>query len=279
MSVVLASCGASDVAEKALEAGSGDDVDVTVGADDSIKITTDEGEMQLGVDELPDWWPSDFELPADFVVVGSSTSTETGKNELGGASASLEADQLLAFVRQHLVDAGYELLSEDEVNSALVFAKPGVGLITVGTTEGMIGFPDDSGLSVVIEPNADLEEERLQYEEERVGPGEAVAVVEGVEYRTSGECGIQGHSHVYNADEGTMSVEIDTSVSPAYAAGSVIDFAADPPVFFTMNSALPGGEDVQFETGEASFSISGPMTDGIDTSRDPVPGTIEVTCS
>ncbi|MFZ0491898.1 MAG: hypothetical protein WAM81_01730, partial [Acidimicrobiia bacterium] len=234
--------------------------------------------MQLGVNEAPDWLPSDFYLPDDFEFVGSSSSTQTGKYEFGGASASLDADQLFADVREHLVNAGYELLSEDEVNRWMVFAKGGIGLVTLGTTAGMVGFPDDSGLSVVIEPDADLEEARLQYEAERTTPGEGVAVIEGVEYRTTGQCTVQGHSHVYDADDGSMSLQIDTSVTPTYVAVAVIDFAAEPPAFFTLDSTLPGGEDAQYQTDATGFSASGPMKDGIDTTRDPVPGTIEVTC-
>jgi hypothetical protein len=278
MAIALSACGASKVAENLLEASSGKNVDVTVGDDDSIRISTDEGEMQLGVNERPDWLPSDFYLPPDLEIVGSSSSTESGKNELGGASPTLDADQLIADVKQHLIDAGYELLSEDEVYRTVVFAKGGVGLVRLGTTEGMVGFPDDSGLSVVIEPDADLEEARLQYEAERTTSGEGVAVIEGVEYRTTGQCTVQGHSHVYDADDGSMSLQIDTSVTPTYVAVAVIDFAADPPAFFTLDSTLPGGEDAQYQTDATGFSASGPMKDGIDTTRDPVPGTIEVTC-
>jgi len=275
---LLAACGTGNLAEKVAEAGSGEDVDVTVGDDNSIRISTDEGEMQLGVNERPDWLPSDFYLPPDLEIVGSSSSTESGKNELGGASPTLDADQLIADVKQHLIDAGYELLSEDEVYRTVVFAKGGVGLVRLGTTEGMVGFPDDSGLSIVIDVNADLEEARLQYEAERTTPGEGVAVIEGVEYRTTGQCTVQGHGHVYDADDGSMSLQIDTSVTPTYIAVAVIDFAADPPAFFTLDSTLPGGEGAEYQTDATGFSASGPMKDGIDTTRDPVPGTIEVTC-
>ncbi|MGA9597881.1 MAG: hypothetical protein WBV06_17125 [Acidimicrobiia bacterium] len=276
--VVLTACGANDVAERVAEASSGEDVDVTLGDDGSFRVSTDEGEMQLGVNERPDWLPSDFYLPPDLEIVGSSSSTETGRNELGGASPSLDADQLIADVQQHLLDAGYELLSEDEVNRSVVFAKGGIGLVKLGTTEGMIGFPDAGGLSIVIEPNADLDEVRLQYEAESVTEGEGVAVADGAEFRTTGECRIQGHSFSFTAGDGSMALQIDTSTTPVYAAGNVVDFSVDPPVFFIMDTTLPGGEGIESQTAKSGFSATGPMRNGIDTAQDPVPGSIQVTC-
>lgn len=286
----LTACGSGNLADNLAEGttqpdlqitigdGSGDGAGIAVNGDDSFQISTDEGEMQLGIDEAPDWLPSDFYLPPDFHFVGSSSNTTTGTLEFGGVSSSLGIDELLPDLRDHLVNAGYELIGEDAVNHQIVLAKNGVGLITLGTSEGMLGFPDDTGLSAVIEQNADIEEARLEHQPEAVSEGEAVVTVEGTEYRVAGECRIDGHASVFGSTDGTTTLDVDTSMTPTYAAGSMIDFSVDPPIFLTMNTSLPGGEDIQVESSASGFSATGPMTDGLDSTQPLVNGSIVVTC-
>jgi len=275
---ILTACGGSDVAERLAEASSGQDVDVTLADNGSFKISTDEGEMQLGVNERPNWLPSDFYLPSDFEFLGSSSNTQTGTNEFAGISPSLSVDGMLTDLREHLVNAGYELLNEDDLNQQLVFAKGGIGLITLDITEGMLGYPDDTGLSAAIEAQADLDEARLDYVAASTTQGAALVVVDGAEYPSKGECLIHGRNSTYNADDGTVSFQIDTTVTPAYVAGTVVDFGAEPPVFYSLDSTLPEGDKVEFQRDESGFSANGPMRNGIDTGQDLVAGSFEITC-
>ncbi len=274
----LTACGGSDVAERLAEASSGQDVEVTLADDGSFKISTDEGAMQLGVNERPDWLPSDFYLPPDFEFLGSSSTTQTGTYEFAGISPSLSVDGMLADLREHLVNAGYELLNEDDFNQQLVFAKGGIGLITLDTTEGMLGYPDDTGLSAVIEAQANLDEARLDYVAASTTQGAALVVVDGAEYRSTGECLIHGRNASYSADDGTANFQIDTTVTPAYVAGTIADFGAEPPVFYSLDSTLPEGDKVEFQRDESGFSAKGPMRNGIDTAQDLVSGSFEITC-
>lgn len=82
--LALAGCGqvaekvGEEAAEKAIEQGSGGDVQLDL-EDDSIKIEGEDGSLSIGGGEMPEDFPSEVTLPPGGTVVAGS-SFQDGKN-------------------------------------------------------------------------------------------------------------------------------------------------------------------------------------------------------
>lgn len=104
---------AEKIAEKAIEEGSGGDVDVDVDSNgENVKVTDKDGnvsEYGTGAD-LPEGWPEDLKPPKDIEILAASTSTDSGKKTMFvTAQSSAPFDELVDGLNQQLTDAGYEL--------------------------------------------------------------------------------------------------------------------------------------------------------------------------
>lgn len=121
-------CSGDDVAdkitEKAIEQGSGGDVDID-SEDGKITYKDDEGnETQIDVNadgdaSLPDGFPADLAPPDNVSIISSSTNTVNGVKSLfvlGETDASM--DDMFEGIKNQLDGAGYTIVSETNSSSA-----------------------------------------------------------------------------------------------------------------------------------------------------------------
>lgn len=72
--------------------GTADDVNVDLGGDDGqTVISTPDGQMVFGSDELPDGFPGDVPVP-DGLTIDASTATTTGDGQMFMVSGALDGD-------------------------------------------------------------------------------------------------------------------------------------------------------------------------------------------
>jgi hypothetical protein len=91
---------AEKAAERAIEAETGKNADIDV-TEDGYSIQTGEGSLDMG-NQLPDEWPSDIALPADFQVTGGSNISDGSANltTVAGTTGQSTADVMAMFAGQ-----------------------------------------------------------------------------------------------------------------------------------------------------------------------------------
>ena len=123
---VLSSCGQSveSIAEKAIEAGTGADVDI---ADGGVTVKSTDGtttSIGEGVD-LPSNWPSDVPVVDGTLVTVSVSGTE------GEATAMWKVDGDVTTVanayKTELKSAGYTIINETTIAMAILIGAEGNG--------------------------------------------------------------------------------------------------------------------------------------------------------
>jgi hypothetical protein len=221
------------------------------------------GDLSLG-EKIPDYFPSDFYLPAGMTVRGVSRSgdmiTLTGTFESGDVDA-IQADMVAG-----LEAAGYELLSADETAA---FVKNGVGRVRVRTST----FLDELTVSVDIDSwtDAQLDELRALFAEERTVTGRAVAEVGGDRYEAEGECLLKGPNRSFYANDVSITLQIDETQDPTLVYADVT--TPDGTVLSTEY-----GADLPYESSDAQISASGEMVTLYDEAAGSVSFTITATC-
>ena len=225
--------------------------------------TDDGGELSLGSD-IPDYFPSDFYLPAGMTVKGVSRAGEaislTGTFESGDIAA-IQADMVAG-----LQAAGYELLTNDEIAA---FVKNGVGRVRVRTSE----FLGELTVSVDIDTWSDqqIDELRALFVEAVTVPGRATATVGDLTLESEGECTLQGANRSFFASDGSMTLQIDETQDPNSVYADVL--TPDGIVFSTER-----GVEVAHESTPEQISASGDMVELYNESAGTMSFSITATC-
>jgi hypothetical protein len=243
--LLAGACGGSgDDAEPGFDLGGGDDIDVGNDADDVL--------------------PSDFYLPDD-IQPGVATTNDDFISFTGvmnsGTIDEIEADMVAG-----LLDAGYELLSNEEIP---VFAKNGVGRVRVRVSE----FLDNITVNVDIDRWTDeqLDEMRALLSDPVMVPGQAVAEVDGVNYTATGECRLQGDNRMFSSDDGSLTVQIDETQDPPRTSADVT-----PPDGIVYSTEF--GADFDHTGSDDELVLSGDMVVYNDEAAGPVSFTTTATC-
>jgi len=257
--LLLASCGGG-LDEGSLD-GSGSDASNTPtppGGDSS-----DGGELSLG-DEIPDYFPSDFYLPAGITVEGVRRGGDA--ISLTGTFESGDVEVIQADVVAGLQAAGYELLTNDEIAA---FVKNGVGRVRVRTSE----FLGELTLSVDIDTWSDqqLDELRALFVEAVTVPGRATAQFGDSTLESDGECILQGPDRSFYASDVSITLLIDEAADPSNVYADVT--TPDGIVFSTEF-----GADIAFESSPERLSATGEMVELYNESAGSVSFSITATC-
>lgn len=220
------------------------------------------GDIEVG--DADDVLPPDFYLP-DGIVPGMATSSDAAIS-FSGIMNSGTIDEIEADMVAGLLDAGYELLSNEEIP---VFAKNGVGRVRVRVRE----FLDEITVSVDIDRWSDeqLDEMRALLADPVTVPGQAVTDVDGVTYTASGECRLQGNSRLFTSDDGSLTVQIDANQDPPRAYADVT--TPDGVIYMTENEA-----DLDHSGSDDELVVSGDMIIYQDEAAGPVAFTATATC-
>lgn len=100
---------ADKVSEKVAEAGSGGDVDVD-SENGEVSFESGDGstKVQVGTAELPEGWPADIPLPADYELTQSVSTTNTNSPtfSIGGTLAD-DATEVFKGITDEFVAAGW----------------------------------------------------------------------------------------------------------------------------------------------------------------------------
>ena len=220
------------------------------------------GDVEIGNSE--DVLPSDFYLPDD-IVPGLATSNDATISFTGtmnsGTIDEIEADMVAG-----LLDAGYELVSNEEIP---VFAKNGVGRVRVRVSE----FLDATTVNVDIDRWTDeqLDEMRALLADPVMVPAQAVADVDGVTYAATGECRLQGNNRMFSSDDGSLTVQIDETQDPPRTYADVT--TPDGIVYSTEFEA-----DLDYSGSDDELVLSGDMVVFNDEATGPVEFTATATC-
>ena len=220
------------------------------------------GDVEIGNSE--DVLPSDFYLPDD-IVPGLATSSDATISFTGtmnsGTIDEIEADMVAG-----LLDAGYELVSNEEIP---VFAKNGVGRVRVRVSE----FLDATTVNVDIDRWTDeqLDEMRALLADPVMVPAQAVADVDGVTYTATGECRLQGNNRMFSSDDGSLTVQIDETQDPPRTYADVT--TPDGIVYSTEFEA-----DLDYSGSDDELVLSGDMVVFNDEATGPVEFTATATC-
>ena len=220
------------------------------------------GDVEIGNSE--DVLPSDFYLPDD-IVPGLATSNDATISFTGtmnsGTIDEIEADMVAG-----LLDAGYELVSNEEIP---VFAKNGVGRVRVRVSE----FLDATTVNVDIDRWTDeqLDEMRALLADPVMVPAQAVADVDGVTYTATGECRLQGNNRMFSSDDGSLTVQIDETQDPPRTYADVT--TPDGIVYSTEFEA-----DLDYSGSDDELVLSGDMVVFNDEATGPVEFTATATC-
>ncbi len=220
------------------------------------------GDIEVGAGE--DVLPSDFYLPDD-IVPGLATSNDATISFTGtmnsGTIDEIEADMVAG-----LLDAGYELLSNDEIP---VFARNGVGRVRVRVSE----FLDSTTVNVDIDRWTDeqLDEMRALLADPVMVPAQAVADVDGVTYTATGECRLQGDNRMFSSGDGSLTVQIDETQDPPRTYADVT--TPDGIVYSTEFEA-----DLDYSGSDDELVLSGDMVLYNDEAAGPVSFTATATC-
>lgn len=250
----------------------GDDgISVDIG---DFTVRGDTGEAQFGQDlPRPAWVPADFRLPDGLRIEAAVRDDLNRQGSLTGTVDGGAAESVAAAARSALLAGGYEVLTE--APGFLYVVKEGVGGVTISVSEaGTAG----AHFSATFDFGVDVAEERLRYAEAVVGPGTAMAVVEGRVFEAAGECRVQGHSHGFDAEDASISLQIDTSMTPTYVIATIATFSADEQILYSMNSMMEGAGAFEVTTSPTRFSVSGTMNDVLDAAADPLTVSITVDC-
>ena len=255
--LMIAACGGSE--------SGGDDQD---GARDGGSAEPQgEEELVVGGDlDVPDYFPSDFYLPAGVRIVSVSNSPDTQMIALSGVFDEGDPATIQADVVAGLQAAGYELLGMDEI---AVFVKNGVGRVRVRTSE----FLGELTLSVDIDTwdNSQLDELRGLFAEEIVVAGTATAELGGLTLTAPGECRLKGPNRAFTATDFSITMQIDETAEPPYVYA---DITMEDGQGFTIDVA----SDSDFESSPAMMTLSGKMTEFADRDADAIEFMIEATC-
>jgi hypothetical protein len=250
--LVLAACGGSD------ENSSGE-VSNTRGGDD--------GEFLVGGDlDLPDYFPSDFYLPAGLTIKSASQNPSSEVISLSGTFESGDAAAIQADMVAGLQAAGYELLTNDDIAA---FVRNGVGRVRVRTSE----FLGELTLSVDIDTWTDeqLDELRDLFAEEVVVAGRATAEFGDESLEAEGECTLRGSSRFFYADDVSITLQIDESQDPVSVYADVT--MPDGRVF-----AIDATADSEYDSTPERLSASGQMTELYNEAAGTLPFAITATC-
>ena len=257
--LLLAACGGGSDGDVP-DAGNTDDPNAPIPASGDVG---DGGELSLGSD-IPDYFPSDFYLPADMTVKGVSRAGEaislTGTFESGDIAA-IQADMVAG-----LQAAGYELLTNDEIAA---FVKNGVGRVRVRTSE----FLDELTVSVDIDTWTDqqLDELRALFAEQVTVPGRATATVGDFTLESDGECTLQGANRSFFASDVSITLQVDETQDPSLVYADVT--TPDGIVFSTEF-----GAEIAHESTPEQITASGDMVELYNESAGTVSFSITATC-
>lgn len=244
----------------AASCGGGSEDDTSDGAAQS---GADGGELSLG-SEIPDYFPSDFYLPAEMTVTGVSRAGEaislTGTFESGDIE-SIQADMVAG-----LQAAGYELLSNEDLAA---FVKNGVGRVRVRTSE----FLGELTVSVDIDTwsDAQLDELRALFVEAVTVPGRATAQVGDITLESEGECTLEGANRSFFASDVSITLQIDETRDPTYVYADVT--TAEGIVWSTEPDA-----ELEYESTPDRLTAGGEMVELYNEAAGAVGFTINATC-
>ena len=250
--LVLAACGGSDEnsSGEASNTGGGDDGEFVVGGDL----------------DLPDYFPSDFYLPAGLTIKSASQNPSSEMISLTGTFESGDAAAIQADMVAGLQAAGYELLTNDDIAA---FIRNGVGRVRVRTSE----FLGEITLSVDIDTWTDeqLDELRDLFAEEVVVPGRATAELGDESLEAEGECRLQGSRRSFLSDDVTITLQIDKSQDPVYVHADVT--MPDGKLFIIDATA-----ESQYDSTPERLSASGQMAENYNEAAGTLPFAITATC-
>ena len=146
--VVLAGAGCNNyVAEKAVEAGTGNKV--KIGNDDkTLTVKTGEGEMQLGeVKKMPDNWPEDAPVyPGSTIQLVSSSNPAEGNASVSVMLLTSDALQAVVdFYKRELVAKGWLIETDYEATDIAIF-----GASKDNRTMSLTSGSSDEGSSITM---------------------------------------------------------------------------------------------------------------------------------
>jgi hypothetical protein len=261
-SLIVTSCGGGSDEATTDPGGSGGPTTATDPAEGSGG-GSDDGGLSLGGD-IPDYFPSDFYLPAGMTVKGVSRAGDT--ISLAGTFETGDIEAIQADMVAGLQAAGYELLTDGEIAA---FAKNGVGRVRVRTSE----FLDELTVSVDIDTwsDAQLDELRALVAEPVTVPGQATAQVGDNTLEAVGECTLQGTKRSFFASDASITLNIDETQDPTFVSADVT--TSDGVVLSTEN-----GADIAYESAPERISATGDMVELYNESAGTVSFSITATC-
>lgn len=107
--------GAPAAAAEDETAGDGTDVDVSLGDDgETVTLGDDEVAITVGADELPEWFPAEMPVPAEYSVL-SATESQTDDGTLRGTimTTPVGFDEVIALLDEGFAASGAEINSRD----------------------------------------------------------------------------------------------------------------------------------------------------------------------
>lgn len=125
LATLLAACGRGGTEraiERAIEEETGENAEVDVRTDGSVKVETEDGTFQTG-NTLPADWPTDVPVYAGATVQYSASVTETGQP--GSAAVLMTTDsaaQVASYYKKALKENGWTVESTIEAQGTTIFS-------------------------------------------------------------------------------------------------------------------------------------------------------------
>jgi hypothetical protein len=141
---------ADELAEKLAEAGSGGDADVDIDSESGqVDVQTEDGDMSFGEGtELPDDFPSDVPLPADYELTSSMSNSSAGSEgwtisgSLTGATDSTFEDLVGEFTSAGWTETSKTTSASEGGMASTALLDNGTWQVLVSTQIGIEGLED-----------------------------------------------------------------------------------------------------------------------------------------
>lgn len=134
----LAACNpANKIAEDAIEKQMGGDADVDIGNNGAMRVTTDEGTMEIGGQEVPANWPSDAPVyPKAEVTYSAMNNAQEGEPEAALILATTDSvAEVKTFYMAQIAANGWTMENEvDAGGMSILAAKKGNRILSVSIT-------------------------------------------------------------------------------------------------------------------------------------------------
>lgn len=171
-----------------------------------------------------------------------------------------------------LIDAGYELLSNDD--NFAVFIRDGVGRVRVRTSPTFDGSATEVSVDIDLWTDEQIEELRVLTAPEVTTRGSATAELDGAVFTAEGECIVQGRDLLFIADDVSISASVNEFADPPYVYA---DVTTEDGVVYYMDVEGERSYDIGSATAPVEFTVTGVVISA-DASGEEFDLAVAVTC-